>query len=136
MKSAKLSTFSLIIFVGTSVSWQDFDPSRLTILLSIYPFSTLEDLNMLFSLDIFSIAFILGWSLCFRINFKTGSLILLETGSGTGYSGILRLLMMVEKEVLKTFSVLVSDLTILSFSIKVIFSSHGVLSERKGWTVF
>ena len=42
-------------FVGTSVSWQDFDASRLPILLIISPFSWLKNSNKLFSLDIFSI---------------------------------------------------------------------------------
>ena len=64
----------------------------------------------------------------------TGSLISLEIGSDTGYSGILRLLMMVE--VFKTFAVLSSVLMNLSFSIKVIFSSDEFLSERKCLTVF
>ena len=40
--------------------------------------------------------------------------------------------MMVEKKVFKTLAALVSVLMILSFSIKVIFSSDGVLSERIG----
>ena len=87
-------------------------------------------------LEIFPTAFILGRSLYLRIDFKTGSLISLEIGSGNGYSGILRLLMMVEKKVFKAFAVLVSVLMILSFSITVIFSSNGVLSNRKGLTVF
>ena len=82
-----------------------------------------------------SIAFILGWSLYFRIDFKTGSLTSLEIGSDTRYSGILRLLIMVEKKVFKTLAVLLLVLMILSFSIKVIFSSDGVLSERKGLNV-
>ena len=38
--------------------------------------------------------------------------------------------MMVEKKLVKTLAVLVSVLMILSFSIKVTFSSDGVLSER------
>ena len=60
----------------------------------------------------------------------------MEIGSDTGYSGILRLLMVVEKKVFKTLVVLVSVIMILHFSVKVIFSSDGVLSERKGLTVF
>ena len=55
----------------------------------------------------------------------------LEMGSGTEYSGILRLLMMVEKKVFKTSAVLLSVLIILSFSIIVIFSSDGALYEKK-----
>ena len=51
--SAKMSAFSLIIFVGTSVSWQDFDAPRLTISLSISLSYTLENLNKLFGLEIF-----------------------------------------------------------------------------------
>ena len=86
----------------------------------------MENLNMLFSLKIFSIAFILGWSLYFRIDFRTGSLISLEIESDTGYSGILRLLMMVEKKVFKALAVLVSVLMILSFSIKVVPKSCSV----------
>ena len=39
--------------------------------------------------------------------------------------------MMVEKKVFKTLAALLLVLMILSFSIKVIFSSDGVLSERK-----
>ena len=70
------------------------------------------------------------------IDFKTGSLTSFQIGSDTRYSGILRLLMMVEKKVFKTLTVLVSDLIILFFSFKVIFSSDGVLSEGKGLTVF
>ena len=89
-----------------------------------------------FPLDIFSIVFILGWSLYFWIDFKTGSLMTLEIGSDTGYSGILRWLMMVEEKVFKTLAVLLSVLMNLSFSIKIIFSSDVVLSERKGLTVF
>ena len=118
------------------VSWQDFDASRLAVSLSISLFSTLENLKKLFTLDIFSIVFILGWSLYFWIDFKTGSLITLERGSDTGYSGILRWLMMVEEKVFKTLAVLLSVLMNLSFSIKIIFSSDRVLSERKGLTVF
>ena len=70
------------------------------------------------------------------IDFKTGSLTSFQIGSDTRYSGILRLLMMVEKKVFKTLAVLVSDLIILFFSFKVIFSSDRVLSEGKGLTVF
>ena len=109
---------------------------RLTISLSISPFTTLENLNKLFSLEIFSITFILGWSVYFRTDFKTGSLTSLQIGSDTRYSGILRLLMMVEKKVFKALPVFLSNLIILFFSIKVIFSSDVVLSERKGLTVF
>ena len=58
-----MSAFSSIIFVGTSVQSQ----------------------NKLFSWEIFSIDFILGWSLYFRIDCKIVSLILLEKGSGTRY---------------------------------------------------
>ena len=57
-------------------------------------------------------------------------------GSSTGYSRILRLVMMVEKKVFKTLAVLLSVSLILSFSIKVIFSSDVVLTERKGLTFF
>ena len=39
--------------------------------------------------------------------------------------------MMVEKKVFKTLAALLLVLMILSFSIKVIFSSDGVSSERK-----
>ena len=60
IKPAKMLEFSLIIFVGTSISWQDFDASRLTVSLRILLFSTLENLNKLFSLEIFSITSILG----------------------------------------------------------------------------
>ena len=81
-----------------------------------------------------SVASILGWSLYFRIDFKTGSLMSLEIGSHTGYSGILKLLMIVEKKVFKT--VLMPVAMILSFSINFIFSSGRVLSERKDLTVF
>ena len=80
IKSAKMSAFYLIIFVSTSVSWQDFDAFRLTISLSISPFTTMENLNKLFSLESFSIAFTLRWSSYFKIGFKAGSLILLEIG--------------------------------------------------------
>ena len=44
--------------------------------------------------------------------------------------------MMVEEKVFKTLAVLLSVLMNLSFSIKIIFSSDVVLSERKGLTVF
>ena len=44
--------------------------------------------------------------------------------------------MMVEEKVFKTLAVLLSILMNLSFSIKIIFSSDRVLSERKGLTVF
>ena len=44
--------------------------------------------------------------------------------------------MMVEEKVFKTLAVLLSVLMNLSFSIKIIFSSDRVLSERKGLTVF
>ena len=131
-----MSAFSLINFAGTSVSWQDFDASRLTISWSICLFSTLENLNKLFGLAIFSIAFILERSLYFRTDFKTGSQTSFEIGSDTWYTGILMLLMIVEKKVFKTLAVSLSGLMILSFSIKVIFSSDGVLSERKGLSVF
>ena len=131
-----MSALSLTIFVGTSVSWHNFDASKLTISLRISLFSTLESLNKLFSLVIFSIAFILGWSLYFRIDFKTGSLISLEMGAGSEYSGILRLLMMVEKKAFKTLAVLLSFLMILSFSVKVVFSSDGVLYEKKSLAFF
>ena len=90
----------------------------------------------LFGLAIFSIALILGWSLYFRVHFKAGSLTSFEIGSDTWYSGISRLPMMIEKKVFKALAVLLSVLMILSFSIKVIFSSDGVLSERKGLVVF
>ena len=90
----------------------------------------------MFSIEIFSIAFILGWSIYFRIDFKTRSLISLEIGSDTGYLRILILLMMVEKKVFKIWTVLVSVLMVLSFSLRVIFLSDRVLSERKGLTVF
>ena len=82
-----------------------------------------------------SVASILGWSLYFRIDFKTGSLMSLEIGSHTGYSGILKLLMIVEKKLFKT-AVLMPVAMILSFSINFIFSSGRVLCERKDLTVF
>ena len=44
--------------------------------------------------------------------------------------------MIVEEKVFKALAVSLSGLMILSFSIKVMFSSDGVLSERKGLSVF
>ena len=133
IKSAKMSAFFLIMSFGTSVSWQDFDACRLTISWSISLFFTLENLKKLFDLAIFSIVFILGWSLYTRIDFKTGSPTSFEIGSDTWYSGILRLLRMVEKKVLKTLAVLLPVLMILSFSIKVIFSSNVFYLREKAW---
>ena len=43
---------------------------------------------------------------------------------------------MLEKKVFKTLAAFLSVLMTLSFSVKVIFSSDGVLSERKGLTVY
>ena len=60
----------------------------------------------------------------------------MEIGSHAEYSGILKLLMIVEKKVFKTLVVLMPVAMILFFSINFIFSSGRVLSERKDLTVF
>ena len=44
--------------------------------------------------------------------------------------------MMVKKKKIKALALVLSVLMILSFLVKVIFSSDGVLSERKDLTVF
>ena len=51
-----------------------------------------------------------------------------------GYSGILRLLTILEKKLLRT-AFLLSELIISPSSINVIFGLNGVLFERNGLTV-
>ena len=64
-KSVNMSAFSLIILVGTSVSWQALETSKQTISWKISYSSTFEKLNQSFDFWTLSIAFILTWYLYF-----------------------------------------------------------------------
>ena len=72
-----MSVFSLKILVGTSVPCQALEASKQTSW-KVSFFSTCEELDKSFDFATLSIAFILlGWSLYFKIAFKTGCLVLL-----------------------------------------------------------
>ena len=94
--SANISTFSLIIFVGISVSWHALEVSS-------FPqdfFSIFEEENGILGclLHTSPIKSMLGWFLYFTTHFKMRSLILLTRGSQFKYSAILRLLTILEKK--------------------------------------
>ena len=59
-----------------------------------------------------------------------------EIGSQLAYSGILRLLTILEKKVSRICAVLISLSTISSYSIKVSFSLDTILSDKNGLMVF
>ena len=105
--SANISAFSLIIFVGISVSWHALEVSNFKIspgfLLFIFE---KENGSLGCFLHISPIVNMLGWFLYFITLFKIGSLILLTRGSQFEYSALLKLLAMLEKKVLKTLAVL------------------------------
>ena len=69
IKSVNMSAFSLIILVVKILSWQALETSDN--FLKNFLFSTFEKLNKSFDFETLSIAFILGWSLYFKIAFKT-----------------------------------------------------------------
>ena len=73
-KVCKYVGFSLIILVVASVCLQALHASKQTVSWKIYFFSMFEKLNKSFDFGTLSIAFILGWSLYFKIAFKTRSL--------------------------------------------------------------
>ena len=94
--SANISAFSLIVFVGISVSWQALEVSNFKIPLRISSLFIFEKENGSFGclLHTSHITIMLGWFLYFTTHFKTGSLILLARGSQLEYSAMLRLLTM------------------------------------------
>ena len=96
--------------------------------LSISPFSALENLNKLFAFnqdDLYFLEQILRDQLSLKME------------SDTGFSGILRLLMIVKKKLFKTFAVLVSVLMISYFLIKTIFFHQmEFFMRKKRLTVF
>ena len=106
--SANISAFSLVIFVGISVSWHALEVSNFKISLRISPLfifeKEIDSLGCL--LNTSPIASMLGWFLYFTTHFKTGSLILLARGLQFEYSAMLMLLTMLEKKVFKTLAVL------------------------------
>ena len=79
----------------------------------------------------------LEWFLYLRMTFKTGSLMLITTGSKSLYSGILSLVTILEKKFkIQNMTVSCSVWTTSPSSIKVILSVDIILSERDGFTVF
>ena len=92
--SANISAFSVIIFVGISVSLHALEVSSFKVSPRISSLFTFEKESGILGcfLHTFFIASMLGWFLYFTTHFKTGSLILLAIGSQFEYFAILRLL--------------------------------------------
>ena len=85
---------------------------------------------------VFCCILLLFWVWYFTMDLITGSLMLSEIGSQLAYSGILRLLTILEKKVSRICAVLISLSTISSYSIKVSFSLDTILSDKNGSMVF
>ena len=68
-KFVNMSAFSLIILVGTSISWQALEAYKQTIYCKISFFPTFEKLSKSLDFGTLSIAFILGWFFYFKIAF-------------------------------------------------------------------
>ena len=92
----------LVILADISMSWLASEEFRLHILRFIFYLCQKLKRKLFVLFDTSSIASMLGWFLYFKIDLKTGLLILLETGSHLVYSGIVRLGTILKKKVLKT----------------------------------
>ena len=86
--------------------------------------------------DLSSIALIFGWFLYFITRFSNGSSELTLFTGKSSYFEIFNLATILEKKLLKISNISLLLPKISSFSVSVIFSLIGLLSEKKGLTVF
>ena len=113
--------FSLITLERISLSWHASETCRFKIFLNISFLATFKNEKAAHLLSFFPVVSMLGHFQYFTISLIIGSLVLSEIGSMMIYSGILRLPIIFEKKLFKTWGVS-SSFEIISFSsINVIF---------------